>query len=215
MDETLTIDLTLPVSVSGNFICLYNEGRLHQLMQVWTTSCALSAQLEQIRTELRLCNDPAWLCHFYKNCEKRKQDFAAELEALTKRLEFKRVNLEPQLEQLRQELERVEPSLFKTAHTLVGPWPPIIHSYRREQPKRGPGPLVAARNAVIAKCVALPALEICRKLDGQDHPIPVPESWKEEFRGAADTWVKAYLLPGCMNRVHRLISGARRKPRLP
>ncbi len=122
-----------------------------------------------------------------------------------------RSRVETSISNVTDELRQIEPTLFETHHTLVGPTLPVLSPEECNYEPKTPGSTVAGRNAEIFRSRHLSTLDICKKLDF--HSIPVPEKWEED---GITTYVDAYYRNDkYRNRLQKLISLARRHLDLP
>jgi len=210
--EEVTLNLAVPIGVSGAF--LYDMERFLEIRRLSAELRSVQAELYEVEARLLSCNDPEGLSRFGNACQRKKCDPKEALPALTQKLEADRARLKAQMEELRLNLLKLEPTLHLTMHSLVEPPSPLQLAPRATHRRQDPA--VAARNAVIDAYLDQPDLAICEILDQEfprtDGPAPeLPDSWFRDF--GVKTFIEAY--KKCPNRVHKMISVRRRKRRLP
>jgi hypothetical protein len=208
---TESLDLSFPFSGSGQFIELERTGALQKVQPLWTRYSHLRKRLEEVKARLSSCNEPAWLLRFAKKCQQQNKNFEKELRLLLDGLEGARGSLENQCEGIYSELGKIDPSLVLAAQTLVGARLP--YSFKGSSLSGGKSGFdVLKRNLVVETNPSLQSSELCMRFDFEQ--IPLPEPWKDVVPGL-ESWAAAYKNLILRKRIYKMISGTRRKLRLP
>jgi hypothetical protein len=205
------VDFSVPSTVSGKFIELYQAGALQKTMPLWDKFSRLRKRLAVVEENRSKCNAPGWLLQFAKKCQQQDKDFEKELRLLVDGLEILKASIEQHCEKLYFQLEAIDRYLVHTAHTLVEAR--FSFGYTESRFARGKAGLeILKRDWVIETNPNLPSDKLCRRFDVEN--IPLPERWTKAFP-ELNSWSAAYRNPGCSNRIHKMFSEIIRQLRLP
>lgn len=194
-------------SASGQYIALYESGRLEELIALLKRYAQISPELQNVEIQLADCNDRHWLQGFSQETNVAGKNFVQELRTLARRLEERKAQLLSEKLDLQKQIETLDPNAIAApstqaiANTLASS-PGSVNQSKQD-------PKVRVRDLTIYKYRMLSNLDICRRLDGElmlreNPPIGFPDSWIEDC--GVRTYVEAYEHSQCRNRVQKLIS---------
>jgi hypothetical protein len=198
-------NLAAPLAFSGQFIQVFEEGRLGRLRRLIADFQHELGEREETERDLSDLNNPTWLASWLRRGRAKK-----ELVQRAQELELQLCNRRRRMDELRPQLEAEIPGLVASIERHHQSSPQARVRSNKKNRKH-----VRERNKVIEKYSELPTRQICQELDDAfphsgDSPAPeFPRTWVKKF--GVTTFGRAYLDKDCRPRVHRLISGARRQ----
>jgi hypothetical protein len=205
------VELSGSIAGSGSFIELHRSGRLTETQALWVEYDRVRKEHYAVIERLRMCNDRAWLFHFAGTCKRQNRDFEKELRRKVDDLEKIRCAIEKREGDIGSALRVIDPALVEPVHTLVGAR--LLQSVRNpDVVPRKSGDAVLRRNGIIARYPKLNSFDLCKRFELE--PIPIPESWPDKFP-SVHSWISAYENKACRPLIHKMISDARHRLRLP
>jgi hypothetical protein len=195
-----------PITVSGTFLMLAQNGNLLTVCEMIQERGRIAEQIQHVEQQLLSCNHPYALAPLGLWHESRNRNVGTELIELAEKLETRKCELRVALQQIDEQLAQ---------KNLGFDWTVMLGFVSLIPTSAKPlDPVVALRHMIIDQNIGKPHSEICKILDfpwrdGEPPERFFPDGWKEKY--GVETFVGAYEHPDCRNLVQKMISSRRPK----
>jgi hypothetical protein len=193
-----------PITVSGTFLMLAQNGNLMTVCEMIQQRAKIAAEIQQVEQQLLSCNHPYALSLLGLWKESHDRNFGAELIQRAAELETEKRELTASLQQIDERLAQ---------QNVEFEWS-MLPGFVSLVPEGRFNVVATLRTMLIDQNRMKSHEDICRILDSTFRPGARPEGffreeWEDKY--GVTTFLEAYRHPKCRNLVDKMFSSAKRR----